>query len=191
MNQDTRAINKLNCPDSECFTSASDGVDKHHSPNVKCTWPDGKGRHVAPARICFISLASTSRTTVFLHKRHRHVRRSQINSGPVGEALHCFFHLIAFVWANHSKTSEPPSPLWQLLQFAKSFRLLFLTRNKMSLIIWCPKTISGLFLSPAWTSSGSSKAVTPSLSGIRIWKKTSVVANEAEINQFSGTIVSP
>lgn len=162
MNEDTRAINKLNCPDDECFTSVSDGVDKHHHPNVWCRW---KGKRVAPACVCFISLASTSRTTVFLQKRHRHVRRSQINWAPLERPF-----TASFIWLLLYEPITPghQNPLHRCggsFNLQTSLRLLFLTRNKMSSIICCPKTISGLLLPPAWTSSEFRRGVTLSLSG--------------------------
>lgn len=142
MNQDTRAINKLNCPNAEWFTSARDGVDKHHDPNVLCTQPDGTGRHVAPACVCSVFLASTSRTTVFLQKRRRHVRHSQINRPLLERPF-----TASFIWL---LLYEPITPGHQhplhccggSFNLQTSLRLLFLTRNKMSSIIWCPKSIS-------------------------------------------------
>lgn len=159
MNQDTRAINKLNCPNAEWFTSARDGVDKHHDPNVWCTQPDGTGRHVAPACVCSVFLASTSRTTVFLQKRRRHVRHSQINRPLLERPF-----TASFIWL---LLYEPITPGHQhplhccggSFNLQTSLRLLFLTRNKMSSIIWCPKSISGLLLSPACTACGSTFSV--------------------------------
>lgn len=157
MNQDTRAINKLNCPHAKWYTS----VDKHHYPNVWCTQPDGRGRHVAPACVCSVFLASTSRTTVFLQKRRRcrHVRHSQINR-PLLE----WPFTASFIWL---LLYEPITPGHQhplhccgcSFNLQTSLRLLFLTRNKMSSIIWCPKTISGVLLLPAWTPSDSTFCV--------------------------------
>lgn len=89
---------------------------------------------------------TTSGTTIFIGNLWGHVQPSWISS-LLSVSLQCFFYLIAFVWANHFRTSDLSSNCVCLSA------LFFALKTK-----WRQLSISpGLMLRSAWTSNEASR----------------------------------